>query len=228
MHSISRMPFALTSITRASFMSMFEPFYVTLHVTNVTTIFFLYCSVSLVPAVFSVPTGQQEPDFSSTSPSQILELNAKWLSSTEEVGPQIQTLVVVDLPPIVQQIPCNLWPQRRVPASQLRRENSGLERKCGTFSLFQIRLVLSVVSGSFIIREEHTSLSTTCYPTLPSFIISSVHHKHSHLLTSGSLCLGNKEVVRYLYRILMSSCSSPLLQVQPHTHTNQHKRCPNV
>lgn len=37
----------------------------------------------------------------------------------------------------------------------------------------------------------------------------------SHVLTSGSECLGNSEVVRYLYRILMSSCSSPLLQTQP-------------
>lgn len=34
------------------------------------------------------------------------------------------------------------------------------------------------------------------------------------LLTSGSVCLGNSDVVKYLYRILMSSCSSPLLHVQ--------------
>lgn len=30
--------------------------------------------------------------------------------------------------------------------------------------------------------------------------------------TSGSICLGNREVVRYLYKILMSSCSNPLLK----------------
>ena len=36
----------------------------------------------------------------------------------------------------------------------------------------------------------------------------------SHLLTSGSECLGNSEVVRYLYRIRISSCSNPLLQTK--------------
>ena len=30
--------------------------------------------------------------------------------------------------------------------------------------------------------------------------------------TSGSICRGNRDVVRYLYRIRMSSCSSPLLK----------------
>lgn len=50
-------------------------------------------------------------------------------------------------------------------------------------------------------------------PTLP---LSSSFYPPSPSLTSGSECLGNSEVVRYLYRILMSSCSSPLLQAQPH------------
>lgn len=35
--------------------------------------------------------------------------------------------------------------------------------------------------------------------------------------TSGSICLGNRDVVRYLYKILMSSCSNPLLKHQKGT-----------
>lgn len=45
---------------------------------------------------------------------------------------KIQIHVIGDLPPIVQEIPCDLWPQRRVPASQLRGETTGLVKKCST------------------------------------------------------------------------------------------------
>lgn len=43
----------------------------------------------------------------------------------------IQILGFRDLPPIVQQIPCDLRPQRRVPASQLEEERDQREREEG-------------------------------------------------------------------------------------------------
>jgi len=44
------------------------------------------------------------------------------LPAAEEVGSQIQTCGTSGSPPIVQQIPCDLRPQRRVPASQLKKD----------------------------------------------------------------------------------------------------------
>lgn len=134
----------------------------------------------------------------------------------------------------MQQIPCNLRPQRRVPASQLKREDSGFECKCGTSlqAIFSAHIQASclvcsvrIINAVYLKKKKHPTQTSPA--PLVSFIKSSIclpyflhllFHLalvHSHLLTSGSVCLGNREVVRYLYRILMSSCSSPLLQVQP-------------
>lgn len=51
-------------------------------------------------------------------------------------------------------------------------------------------------------------LTTPSRPPCPLCVCVACSH------TSGSMCLGNSEVVRYLYKILMSSCSSPLLKHQ--------------
>lgn len=158
----------------------------------------------------------------------------------------MQIHVIRDLPPIVQQIPCNLWPQRRIPASQLSGRDDRINAiftahihviclKCSDWIMNMNKICL--VHSRFFIRKEHR-IGSTYYQRQESHVIRSslcglfsfilrkdlpyfyhllfyVALVHSHLLTSGSVCLGNREVVRYLYRILMSSCSSPLLQARP-------------
>lgn len=57
-------------------------------------------------------------------------------------------------------------------------------------------------------KKLNQNFNFRLFPSKLQTITSSVH---CDMLTSGSLCLGNREVVKYLYRILMSSCSSPLL-----------------
>lgn len=57
--------------------------------------------------------------------------------------------------------------------------------------------------------------SSCTHPHLLSTMHRSSSVECNH--TSGSMCLGNSEVVRYLYKILMSSCSNPLLKHQENT-----------
>lgn len=69
------------------------------------------------------------------------------------------------------------------------------------------------VSHTNIKQSPVAHLSTHLH--LPSTMCMSSSIECNH--TSGSMCLGNSEVVRYLYKILMSSCSNPLLKHRENT-----------